>query len=348
MPVRDPALETWSSSIDAFPICGTASEKLKALVAFAVRAPSSHNSQPWRFRLVDETLELRADRTRRLPVVDPEDRELTISCGAALGFLEVALHNFGFEGSIELMPPGGDQDLLARVGLGENRDPTLMDRTLFEAMRVRRTSRSPFLPRTPGTDLIAALEAYGYQNGVWLRILQSESQRATVTDLISEADRVQMADAAFRHELSSWLHPNRSTSRDGMPGWAFGLNILQSIAVPLVVRTFDTGSGRAAIDRELVEGSPLLAVLGSSTDTRHDWMQVGRVLTRILLSAAAEGVAASFLNQPIEVPALRQRVSALLGSTGYPQLILRMGYPARENRRTQRRDARDVIEESAP
>ena len=348
MPVRDPALEAWSSAIDAFPLCGTASEKLKALVAFAVQAPSSHNSQPWRFRVVNETLELRADRTRRLPEVDPEDRELTISCGAALGYLEVALHNFGFQGRIELVPPGGDQNLLARVALGDQRDPTSVDRTLFQAMRIRRTSRLPFLPRTPGADLIAALEAYGARNGVWFQILQSDSKRETLTDLIGEADRIQMADAAFRHELSSWLHPNRSASRDGMPGWAFGLNILQSIAVPLVVRTFDTGSGRAAIDRDLVEGSPLLAVLGTPSDTREDWMEAGRVLTRLLLSAAAEGVAASFLNQPIEVPALRQRVSALLGGSGYPQLILRMGYPVGEDRRTQRRDTRDVIEETAP
>jgi hypothetical protein len=294
--------------------------------------------------VVNDLLELRADRSRRLPVVDPEDRELTVSCGAALGCLEVALHNFGHEGTIELIPQDGDSDLLARIGLGEHRDPTLMDRALFEAIRNRRTHRLPFLPRTPDADLIAALEAHGYQHGVWFRILQSEAHRRTVTGLISEGDRAQMADRAFRQELTSWLHPNRSKSRDGMPGWAFGLNILESIAIPLVVRTFDTGSGRAAIDRDLVEGSPLLAVLGTPADTRHDWMQAGRVLTQILLRAAVEGVSASFLNQPVEVPALRQRVGALLGSSGYPQLILRMGYPIGEDRRTPRRDVREVIE----
>lgn len=85
MATRDAALEIWSSAIDEFPISGTTNQKLGALVRYAVRAPSSHNSQPWLFRVVGDTLELRADRGRRLPVVDPEDRELTISCGAALG-----------------------------------------------------------------------------------------------------------------------------------------------------------------------------------------------------------------------------------------------------------------------
>ena len=344
MPVREPALETWSSAIDEFPVCGTASEKLKALIPVAIRAPSSHNSQPWRFRVVNETLELRADRTRRLPVVDPEDRELTISCGAALGYLEVALHNFGYEGSVDLVPPGADPDLLARVGLSDERDPTLMERALFQAIRTRRTHRLPFLPRTPDADLMAALEAHGYQHGVWFRILQSESHRRTVTDLIAEGDRVQMANAAFRHELANWLHPNRSKSSDGMPGWTFGLNTVESLAVPLVVRTFDTGSGRAAIDRELAEGSPLLAVLGTPSDTRYDWMQAGRVLSQILLRSAVEGVSASFLNQPVELPELRQRVRALLGLSGFPQLILRMGYPVGEDRRTPRRDPAEVVE----
>lgn len=344
MTIRDPALAIWSSAIDDFPVSGTPREKLKALVPFAIRAPSSHNSQPWRFRLFTEQMELKADLERRLPVVDPVDRELIISCGAALGCLEIALHNFGYEGNIELLPRSTDPDLLARIQLGEARAPTRMDRALFAAIQRRRTHRLPFLPRTPDADLMAALEAYGEQQGVWFRILQTESSRNALTDLISEGDRIQMADPAFRRELTSWLHPNHSKSRDGMPGWTFGLNTVESVAIPLVVRTFDTGAGRAAMDRDLAAGSPLLAVVGTPSDTRHDWMQVGRVLSQLLLRATVEGMAASFLNQPVEIPELRRRVSALLGISEYPQLILRMGYPGGEDRLTARRDPADVVE----
>jgi hypothetical protein len=344
MTIREPALESWSAAIDEFPVCGTPREKLEALIPFATRAPSSHNSQPWRFTVFSDHLELKADLSRRLPVVDPVDRELIISCGAALGCLEVALHNFGYEGNIELLPRSTDPDLLARIELGEDREPTLMDRALFAAIQQRRTHRLPFLPRSPDADLMAALEAYGEQHGVWFRILQTQSRRNAITDLVSEGDRAQMADPAFRRELTSWLHPNRTNSRDGMPGWTFGLNALESVGIPLVVRTFDTGKGRAAIDRELAEGSPLLAVLGTPSDTRHDWMQVGRVLSQLLLRATVDGVAASFLNQPVEIPELRRRVGALLGHSGYPQLILRMGYPRGEDRLTLRRDTADVVE----
>jgi nitroreductase len=344
MTIREPALETWSSAIDEFPVCGTPREKLEALVSFAIRAPSSHNSQPWRFTGFSDHLELKADLTRRLPVVDPVDRELTISCGAALGCLEIALHHFGYEGSIELVPRTGDSELLARVQLGEAREPTLMDHALFTAIQRRRTHRRPFLPRTPDAELMAALEAYGDQHTAWFRILQTQSRRNALIGLVSEGDRVQMADPAFRRELADWLHPNHSKSRDGMPGWTFGLNTVESVAIPLVVRTFDTGMGRAAIDRDLAEGSPLLAVLGTPSDTRHDWMQAGRVLMQLLLRATVDGVAASFLNQPVEIPELRRRVGALLGFSEYPQLILRMGYPQGEDRLAPRRDPADVIE----
>jgi hypothetical protein len=295
---------------------------------------------------VNDTLELRADRHRRLPVVDPDDRELIISCGAALGCIEVALHNFGYEGAIEVVPPGRDPDLLARIRLGEPRAVTPMDRVMFAAIPERRTHRLPFLPRAPNPDVFAALEASGQQQGVWFRILQPESNALTLAELITEGDREQMANPAFREELARWLTPNRSKSQDGMPGWTYGLGPVGSVGIPLIVRTFDTGSGRAAIDRDLASRSSILAVVGTATDNRYDWVQTGRVLIQVLLRATVEGLAASFLNQPIEIPALRLRVAAMLGVSGYPQLILRMGYPTRQDRRTPRRDIIEVLESS--
>jgi hypothetical protein len=347
MSVRDPAMETWTSAIDEFPLCGSTHDKLAALVPFAVMAPSSHNSQPWLFRITDDALELWADQRRSLPVCDPENRELIISCGAALGCLETALHNFGYQGAIELVPSGHHPELLARIRLGEPRDVTDLDEALFAAIRTRRTHRLPFLPRSVDSYLLSDLESIAERNRTWFRILQAESSRMTLATLITEGDRAQMGDPAFRRELVSWIHPNRTRSRDGMPGWAFGFGAAKSVAAPLVVRTFDIGAGRAANDRELALGSPVLAILGTSTETPRDWVQTGRVLTHILLRAAVEGILASYLNQPIEVPALRQRVSALLGHWGFPHLILRMGYPVGEDRHTPRRALDEVLEHSS-
>ena len=82
-----------------------------------VLAPSSHNTQPWWFRVGEDTVELFADRTRSLPVNDPFDRELTISCGAALTNLVVAARAGSLEPQVDVLPDPGEPDLLARVVL---------------------------------------------------------------------------------------------------------------------------------------------------------------------------------------------------------------------------------------
>lgn len=341
--MSSPMLETVAHAIDEFPVLGTPAEKLSALVAYAILAPSSHNSQPWLFRIEDDVLELYADRTRGLPVVDPDDRELIISCGAALGCLEVALHHFGYEGNIVLVADPQRPDLLARVELGEMRMPLPREHDLFHAMLTRKTHRFAFSRKVVEAELLDDLELTAATGGVWFEVLQAESRRQALVDLVSEADAVQMADPAFRRELALWMHPNRSRSQDGMPGAAFGYGQLASLAAPFVVRTFDVGGGVAARHRQLAEGSPVLAILGTEGETPQDWIRTGQVLTRILLRAEAVGVAASFLNQPVEVPSLRLRVAALLGRSGFPQLVLRMGHPERPGVPTPRRPAPEVM-----
>jgi hypothetical protein len=345
--MRDGPLARWSIAIDAFPLTGSPPEQLAALIPFAILAPSICNSQPWLFRLSGDVLELREDPRRRLPVSDPENRELVISCGAALAGLEIALHNFGYASITEICPDPAEPELLARIVRGNHTDPLPAERRLFDAITRRHTYRGTFLPRVIEPDLMDEFEFIASRHEAWFHILQSDAHRELLADLVTEGDRTQMSDPLFREELAGWLRPARSSSPDGMPGPAFGFNTAQSLVLPLVVRTFDTGGGKAAHDSELALGSPLLAIFATERDTRKDWVRTGQALMRILLRATSNGVAASFLNQPIEVTALRARVAALLGSSVYPQLIVRMGHPADEViRHTPRRAIEDVVEGS--
>lgn len=345
MATRDLELELWSSAIDEFPLLGTTAEKLRAVIPFAIRAPSTHNSQPWVFRVRGEVLEVHRDPGRRLPVADPFDREQLISCGAAIGFAEAALRNFGYEAVVEIPAEKepGSETLVARVALGQQRRPSPDDQVLFESIRKRRTDRMPFRHEIPGPEILQALVGCGNQLGIWCAHMNSESQRLSLAELISEGDRRQLSDPDFRRELAQWVHPNWSDRSDGMPGWSIGAGTLESVALPIVLRTFDTGDGRAAIDATLALGSPILAVLGSASDTEKDWVQTGRVLSRLLLLATSLGLSASYLNQPIEFLPLRERVNALVGRSGFAQLILRIGYPTGQPRATPRRKIEDVL-----
>jgi iron-sulfur cluster repair protein YtfE (RIC family) len=308
-----------------FPDGGQPVEKLAYLLRYAVRAPSSHNSQPWRFRLVGDAVELLADRSRALPVVDPDDRELVMSCGAALFSLRAAIRHHGLEYELELLPDDGDPDLLARIRLGPERPPSRAEQRLFWAISSRHTNRGPFTERPVAETLLDELRKGAESEGAQLRVLEQDAERNQLADLVAEGDKRQFADGRFRRELASWIHASRGQTRDGMPAHALEIPGRRTPFAPFIVRTFDVGKGTAAHDRKIAEHSPVLAVLGTPDDTPRDWLLAGQALARVLLRAAQDDVSASFLNQPIEVAELRASVSRL-AQVGVPQLVLRLGY----------------------
>ncbi|MCW5776858.1 MAG: hypothetical protein KIS87_10500 [Phycisphaeraceae bacterium] len=340
---RSPELEPWNVSASAFPgHDAPIADRLRFLLAYAVLAPSSHNTQPWIFRLRGGRIELCADRARALPVVDHDDRELTISCGCALFNLRVAAEHFGYQPLIELLPDPGERDLLATFALGTRHEVPHEVHVLFGAIPRRHTNRAPFEQRQVEDALQARLVAAAEAERAWLTCFTRKRDRHAIAGLVAEGDRIQFADKRFRRELAAWVHANRSHSRDGMPGYAYGYGDLVSIAEPFVIRTFDLGKGVAAKDMDLAEHSPLLAVIGTQGDSTVEWIRAGLALQHVLLLATGVGLSASFLNQPIEVENLRARLAAITERQGSPQLLLRIGY-APEAKPTPRRAADDVL-----
>ncbi len=319
-------VDPWYVSELDFPSKGSDLEKLKFMLLYASLAPSSHNSQPWLFSLGDDAAELYTDRRRSLPRADPEDRELIMSCGAALVFLRVTLHHFTYTGMVEYFPEPQDPNLLARVRLGGREVPSPENEELFHAILKRRTNRQAFERWKVSAALVAKLEDAAAEEDAWFRPVDEPEERKAIARLVAEGDRVQMSDHAFRKELADWMRPNFSSSHDGIPGSRLGLGDLASYAGPLLVRTFDMGASRAAHDQEIAAGSPLLAVLATDYDRPADWLRAGQALGRVLLRARADGISASYLNQPIEVPELRPQLRDALGLAGFPQLLLRLGY----------------------
>jgi len=111
----------------------------------------------------------------------------------------------------------------------------------------------------------------------------------------------------------------------------------------MVIRTIDAGPGRAARDLDIVLASPVLAIVGTDRDTPAAWLAAGQAMERVLLRARTENVWASFLNQPVEIPHLRERITELTGRTCFPHIILRMGFDPEVTRGTPRRAVEDVL-----
>jgi len=324
-----------------FPRAGTAAEIWEFLLRYAVRAPSGHNTQPWRYRIADGHLHLYADRGRALPVVDPQDRELVMSCGAALTHLTVALRHFGHAGEVTPFPDSSDHDLLATLALGQAHTPRLDDHRLFDAIDNRHTHRAGFDDRPVARQILAQLARETHPTGAALHVITADEPKEAIAALVGEGDRAQFHDAGFRRELAAWIRPNRTRRPDGMPGYAFGIGDLASVLGPTMVATFDTGASQAKKDEQLALTAPVLVALSTAGDTPADWLKTGRAVAALLLRATVDGLCASFLNQPIEVPTLRVRLRDLVGGAT-PQLLLRMGY-ATTDRPTPRRTVADVL-----
>lgn len=291
----------------------------------AVLAPSSHNSQPWRFRVNEESVELYADRRKALPVADPEGRELVISCGTALFHLKLALRQAGFAVKVSLWPEGENSDLVARVECETKAEPTVYEEALYGAIRQRHTHRAAFAPTPVEGKLAGRLVEAVRTEGAQLHVLDAWQQQ-TLAEWVAEGDRRQGANAEFRKELSQWVHSKEQENGVGMSAAQFGVEGLGARLLPMFLRELNWGRIQGRKDYQLAVQAPMLAVLSSRGDGKRDWVQSGCGLARMLLEATTLGLAASFLNQAVEEPELRERVRELLGGGVYPQLVVRVGY----------------------
>jgi hypothetical protein len=273
--------------------------------------------QPWIFEVSGNRILLRADRTKSLRANDPEDRELTMSCGGALMILRVAAAAEGLSTSIQLLPESEDADLLAAVELriSDEDEPPLVE--LRATIEERRIHREHFSCKDLSNKTIAMLRDAAKQEDAWLETLTEKDVRQDVADLIAEADAAQWEDADWRHELTASMHPRRKEDRLTVP------NLVATLA-RVVTRPFG-GGGTAEVSR-LIEDSPLLAVLGTEGDGPGNWLNAGQALQRVLLVARANGLYVSFLNQPVQVASLRPKLQGILGRSGFPQTLFRLGY----------------------
>src|SRR5690606_28013144 len=160
--------DPWQVSEADWPAAGTAADKLALLLNYAMLAPSILNAQPWRFTLADGRLDLHEDAARRMAVVDPEGRESTISCGAALANLVIAARSFGEDPQVDVLPAAEPGAPLAVLRLGPRRDAADADKRLREAMKRRRTCRFDFDPAPLDAGVIDALAERARSDGATL------------------------------------------------------------------------------------------------------------------------------------------------------------------------------------
>ena len=293
---------------------------IRRLIDAAGAAPSIHNTQPWRFRAAGDVIEVHGDPDRMLWVADPRGRALHLSCGAALFNLRLAIRMMGAKPLVWPLPdPDGEPTLLASVRLADGRPATPQERELFEAITLRHTSRAPFSGHPIPEAVQIGLEQQAGFEFALLRLL-SAHDAAVVLELAAAADRKLAANFDHRTELGHWIG---IAGDDGIPARALGSHPDRE---PAPVRDFSYASQATPLPAATFEQQPQLAVLSTAQDKPADWLRAGQALQRVLLTATTNGVATSFLYQPIELHDIEQQEHDWWPWPECPQIVIRFGY----------------------
>jgi nitroreductase len=341
----DPMTTPYGVNENDFPWGGSAGVQAAFLLRYATLAPSTHNTQPWKFALVPGGIEVYADYSRRMPVVDPGNRELLMSVGAAVFTLRVAAEWFGMECRVAYSYSGDSERPLALASIARREPPAREDEgiaSLFGPIVRRRTNRHPFLySRVPET-ILRRIRGLEVAPGASAAVSTDGSVNSQVGELVAAADRMQLADPQFRSDLAEWIRPNWTQKPDGITGAALGMNSVASALGSWTTRVVDTGAVRAAKDRNLCAQAPVLVVLQSEDSVPH-WLACGELLQHLLLVATREGLHHSYFNMPVQVPDLRVRLRALCGLSAWPQILLRVGFSLTAPAKTPRRSVEEVL-----
>jgi nitroreductase len=287
-------------------------------VTIAALAPSIHNTQPWRWRIHDATADLFADTQRQLRVVDPDRRLLTISCGAVLHHVCVALAADGFAVGVDLLPTAADEDHLARITVTGHAPATDAATAHREAIRVRRTDRRPLLDVPIGDGVFGELRTAAAEFGIGLQRLGADDVD-TLAAATHQAQRDLRQDRAIRTELDAWASDRRPPFA-GVPDENIP-NRTPPTTVPVRdfghIGTLATAGGRDAAATYVIVHGP--------DDTPSSWLRAGQALSAMWLAATERGIALLPLSAPIEQFATRQMLTHMLGGIGFPELAIRLG-----------------------
>lgn len=316
--------------------------ELTASVDDALRAPSVHNTQPWRWRIRRDGVELHADRSRLLVATDPDGRDLVLSCGAALHHLRVALAARGLRAEVAYLPDPEADGHLATVTLRPGSgDVTGMD--LFPAIARRRTERRRMSHRpVPDGHLDTLVEVARAAGAVLVPVPPPARERLAA--LLDDAARRQRDVPGYTAELHGWTH-RHAGSHDGVPAGNVAPVPVGGPLRPFPQARLAQPPLRPGLGRE--PDAARMLVLATIGDTALDRLVAGEAASAVLLAATALGLATTPLSQALEIESTRHELRwHVLGVPEHPQLLLRVGWPARgvaDLPATPRRPLRSVL-----
>lgn len=296
--------------------------QMRELIRYATLAANGHNTQPWKFVLREQLIEIHPDYSRRLSAVDPDDRELWISLGCALENFLIAARAGGY--APEVTYPDA-QDFI-RIKLASD---VPQGGPLLDAIQLRQNTRSEFDGRSIRTGDLERLQTMTLEPGVTFRAVTTAADIETVLEYVNQGNLKQYADRFFLDELISWLRFTKKEAlafQDGLYSRCSGNPEVPRWFGRMVVAG-TRPQQQADVDACRLRSSSGAVVIAAGTDDKAAWVRTGQVYERMALIMTSLNIKFAFLNQPIEVPGIRSQFRSAMGlGNFFPELLVRFGY----------------------
>ena len=294
------------------------------IASYASKAPSGHNTQPWKFHITDGTITVLPNLEVALPIVDRNNRELFISLGCAVENLCIAASYFGYTTHII-------ECSIEAIILELTKNALTIEDSLFHQIEKRQTNRNIYNGNKISDGILQQLQSIPKENGIQFYFTEINTPFAnTLTQYIMKGNEIQIADIAFKNELLSWMRFNKKqveATHNGLSYLVFGNPPLPRILARPIVSLFLKPNAQNKSDRKKIDSSSHFVVCATQRDTIEEWINLGRTLQRFLLKVTEIGISYAFLNQPCEVAVLAFDLREKLPvNKEHPTLIMRIGY----------------------
>ena len=317
--------------------------EIRRLIELGTKAPSGHNSQPWKFKVIDDRIEIHPNFSCSLPEVDPSHRELYISLGCAGENICAAAPAFGYIANWSSnLTPSGKYSIQIDLKKAELEPDNSMPKLILE----RQSNRSIFKGKFIEEEKIDMLKRVSLEENINAYFFKKDSiQSNVIKNFIMQGNEIQMNDTNFKNELLSWIRFNQghvNKTRNGLTYRVMGAPPMPKFLGKMIVKSFLKPEKQNKSDQQKIDSSSHFVLLTSNNNTPAEWIALGFSLERLLLKLTELGIANAYLNPPCEVDLLSDEFKNSLQMNGYPTIIMRIGY-ADKTPYSPRREVEEVL-----
>jgi len=323
--------------------------KIEFLLRYAVLSPSTHNSQPWKFKIEESYCSIYQDLDKyKIIEGDPKQRDLFISLGCLIENFEIAAKFFKVFEKTEVYPDTTPDKPVAKVFFSnlesasqKNQEVSLLPQ--LEAIIKRYNARGLFSKQPLSNEQIEKLQNLAVNSPIKLSLVKDKKDIEELADATMKGLEEAYHSKTFREEMANWVNHNLSKKKEGIPGFSLRLPLPLSFVFASLMRKKDIGSRVGRLNHISMKSSPLIAIMSSETSNKSTWLETGRLAERIMLTAFSEGLRTSIFVAAIEIGDHYKTVQKVIESRSEPQLLMCIGYMGNKQKLNYRHAPKDKL-----